>query len=83
MRRVFDFLKEHYGEQLTGKQIQEALGLEKLATVTGAVNGLVRNGRAIRNEVSEVGEDGKAVTVKYISLTEEGYAFDPDAADKD
>lgn len=83
-RKVFDYLKEHYGEQLTGKQIQEALGLEKLATVTGAVNGLVRNNRAIRTEAQEMGEDGKAVTVKYISLTEEGYAFDPDAvADKD
>ena len=76
--RVFNYLREHYGEDITAKNIQEALGFEKLATVTGSVNGLVKKGRAVRNEATtEV--DGKEVTVKYISLTEEGLDFDPTA----
>lgn len=77
-RLVFNFLKENYGEKLVHGQIAEALGVSS-ATVTGSVNGLVKKGYAIRTEDTVMGEDGKATTVKYISLTEDGYAFDPDA----
>ena len=76
-RRVFGFLKEHYGEDLTANNIAEALEVS-VATVTGSVNGLVKKGYAVRNEVT--GEDDKKV-IKYITLTEEGYNFDPDAAE--
>jgi hypothetical protein len=78
-KRVFNYLKEHYGEDITAKQIQEALGLEKLASVTGSVNGLVKKGRAVRTESTTENEEGKKVTIKYISLTEDGLNFDPDA----
>ena len=78
-RKVLDYLKAHYGEDITAQQIQAALGLEKLASVTGSVNGLVRNGRAVRTEATVEDAEGKTVTVKYISLTEEGLNFDPDA----
>ena len=37
------------------------------------------NGRGQNDEVA--GEDGKASTIKYISLTDEGLAFNPDAAE--
>lgn len=77
-RKVFDFLKANYGEKLVHSQIAEALGVSS-ATVTGSVNGLVKKGYAVRNEETTMGEDGKATTVKYISLTDAGYAFDPDA----
>ena len=77
-RKVFGYLKEHYGDDLTANNIAEALDVS-VATVTGSVNGLVRKGYAVRNEVD--GEkDGKKVVIKYITLTEEGYNFDPDAA---
>lgn len=77
--RVFNYLKEHYGEDLTAKAIAEDLGVS-IAAVTGSVNGLVKKDRAVRTEhITEV--DGKEVTVKYISLTEEGLAFDPSAED--
>lgn len=77
--RVFNYLKEHYGEDLTAKAIAEDLGVS-IAAVTGSVNGLVKKDRAVRTEhTTEV--DGKEVTVKYISLTEEGLAFDPSVED--
>ena len=47
--------------------------------VTGSVNGLVKKGLAVRNEEVVAGTDGKDTKVKYISLTEAGLSFDPDA----
>lgn len=77
-KMVFNYLKEHYGEQITAQKVAEDLGI-KIAAVTGSVNGLVKKGRAIRSESVEDAGEGKTVTVKYISLTDEGYNFDPDA----
>lgn len=77
-RLVFDYLKDNFGEKLTHQAIVAALGVSS-ATVSGSVNGLVKKGYAIRNEETEMDENGKAVTVKYITLTDDGYAFDPDA----
>ena len=76
-KRVLNYLKEHAGEDLTANQIAEALDIN-IAAVTGSVNGLVKKDRAIRTE-AVVEKDGKEVKVKYISLTDEGLAFDPDA----
>ena len=77
-RKVFDFLKDNFGEKLTHQGIVAALGVSS-AAVSGSVNGLVKKGYAVRTEETEMDEGGKPVTVKYISLTDEGYAFDPDA----
>lgn len=78
-KKVFKYLKENYGKPLTANQIQQALGFEKLATVTGSVNGLTRKNMAVRTPTT-IEKDGKETSVNYISLTEEGYNFDPDAA---
>lgn len=76
-KRVLNYLKEHYGEELTAQSIAADLDIT-IAAVTGSVNGLVKKNRAERNEVAtEV--DGKETTIKYISLTEEGLNFDPEA----
>jgi DNA-binding MarR family transcriptional regulator len=76
-RKVFDFLKEN-GKEFTAQDISAALGIS-VAAVTGSVNGLVKKGRAIRREETTTTSDGKNKIVKYISLTDEGRAFDPDA----
>lgn len=83
MRKVFQFLKENYGEKLTNNDVATALGLTG-PTVVGSVNGLVKKGYAYREEVTipATEEGGKDVKVKYISLTDEGMAFDPDAEEK-
>lgn len=82
-RKVFDFLKVNYGEKLTNADIARALGVSG-PTVVGSVNGLVKKGYASREEVTipAQAEGEKDVKVKYISLTEEGMAFDPDAEEK-
>jgi predicted DNA-binding protein YlxM (UPF0122 family) len=81
-RRVFNYLKEHYGEDLTANKIAEDLGIT-VPAVTGSVNGLANAKKhpayAVRNEVEVTNEEGKKTTIKYITLTEEGYNFDPDA----
>lgn len=78
-RKVFDFLKEN-GKEFTAQEISVALGISVNA-VTGSVNGLVRKGRAIRREETKTDAEGKAKVIKYISLTDEGKAFDPDAVE--
>lgn len=82
-RKVFNFLKENYGEKLTNADIATSLGLTG-PTVVGSVNGLVKKGYATREEVTipATEEGGKDMKVKYISLTEEGMSFDPDAEAK-
>ena len=49
------------------------------------MNGLCRDTKhpayAVRKEVEVADEDGKTSTIKYISLTDEGLAFNPDAAE--
>jgi len=76
-RKVFDFLKEN-NKEFTAQEISAALGIS-VAAVTGSVNGLVRKERAIRREETTTDAEGKAKVIKYISLTEAGKAFDPDA----
>jgi len=75
-RKVFDFLKASDKEH-TAQDIAAALGITVNA-VTGSVNGMVKKGRAQRREETAT-VDGKAKVIKYISLTDEGKAFDPDA----
>lgn len=76
-RKVFDYLKDN-GKEFTAQQIAAALDISVNA-VTGSVNGLVKKGRAVRREETTTGADNKPVIIKYISLTEDGKNFDPDA----
>lgn len=82
--RVFQYLKAHYGEKVTAQDVAAALGVS-LSAVTGSVNGLASTKKhpayAVRTEAEVPAEDGKTAKVKYVSLTEEGMAFDPDKAE--
>lgn len=77
-RRIFQYLKENYGAKLTNADIATALGVSSPAVV-GSVNSLVKKGYAERTDATIVGAEDKPVKVRYISLTEAGYDFDPDA----
>lgn len=73
-RLVYDFVKEHDGEDITANDIVEATGLGP-KQVTGIINSAFqRKGLMYREEVPVTGG-----TVKYIRFTEEGRAYDPDA----
>lgn len=81
---VLDYLKTNYGKDITAQAMAKDLGIS-INAVTGSVNGLCKDTKhpayAIRKEVEVAGEDGKTSTIKYISLTDEGLAFNPDAAE--
>lgn len=85
-RLVFNFLKENHGKNVTAQEIAKALNIS-ISAVTGSVNGLARATKhpayAVRTEVEAVDAEGKPCVIKYISLTDEGMAFDPDAKVED
>lgn len=86
--RVLNFLKEHYGNEYSKKEISEALGIS-LSAVIGSINPLEKNGytRITREETVELEpatETRKAKTkvVKYHTLTEAGLTYDPVAEEQ-
>lgn len=81
--RVLNYLKEHYGEELTKAQISEALDIT-IPAVTGSINALIKKKYAVTTH-EEVIEDepatetrkAKTHKVLYHTLTEAGLAYDP------
>ena len=81
--RVLNFLKEHYGNEYSKKEISEALGIS-LSAVIGSINPLEKKGyttttREETIELEPATETRKAKTkvVKYHTLTEAGLSYDP------
>ena len=72
-RQIWDYIVAHDGEDFTAQNIADALGVG-VKSVNGSVTSFQKKGHTIREEVAVTG--GK---VKYIRLTDEGRAFDPDA----
>ena len=68
---VFNYIKENGGSVKTS-DIQAGLGLEKIASVTGCVNSLVKKGLAVREDGGHT-EDNKKITI--VTLTEDGQNF--------
>lgn len=86
--RVLNFLKEHYGQEFSKKEIADALGIS-LSAVIGSINPLEKKlyTKTTREEVVELEpatETRKAKTkiVKYHTLTEAGLAYDPVAEEQ-
>lgn len=77
-KKVFTFLIENKGEDLTLNGIATALGMEPKA-INGYLVGMQKKGLIIREEFDTVGADGKKVVVKYIRLTPAADTFNPDA----
>lgn len=85
-RMVWEFLKANQGADLTAADIAETLGMEKRSVDGIVTSGLQRKGLSVRTEaeVEVEGEDGKVShkKVKFITLTDEGLAYDPDAEEE-
>ena len=81
-RTVYEFVKANDGKNITAADIAEGTGLD-----TKQVNGIVtsafqRKGLMERSEPVNVElADGTTKAVKFIKLTAEGEAFDPNAED--
>jgi DNA-binding MarR family transcriptional regulator len=77
-QEAFDVIKAHGGECKTS-DILEDLGLEKIASVTGRINSLVKKG-LVEREDGGLTEDGKKITI--VKLTQEGVDFVPSEDDE-
>ena len=79
-RQVLDYLKGlDKSDNVTSADIAEALDIPK-KSVDGIVTaGLQRKGLGERIPAEIENADGSHKPVKFIKLTDEGYAFDPDA----
>lgn len=82
---VFNYVKDHDGDNFTAADIAEATGLT-VRSVNGSVTAAFqRKGlmERVPAEIEVTGTDGKVThkPVKFIRLTDEGRAFDPDAVE--
>ncbi len=74
-RIIWDYIVAHDGEDFTAQNIADATGIG-VKSVNGSITSFCKEPKnwCVREEVAVTG--GK---VKYIRLTDEGRAFDPDA----
>jgi DNA-binding MarR family transcriptional regulator len=78
---VFNYVKEHDGENFTAADIAAATGLE-VKSVNGIVTSALQKKNLMERIPAEIQlEDGTHKPVKLIRLTDEGRAFNPDAAE--
>jgi len=79
-KKVFNYLKSINGkENVTAADVAETLGLEKRSVDGIFTSAIQRKGLGVRTPAEIELEDGSHKTVKFLSLTEAGMAFDPDA----
>ncbi|MCI7444611.1 MAG: hypothetical protein MSA89_16300 [Clostridium sp.] len=80
-RKVLDYLKSVNGQNVTSADVAEALGFEKRSVDGIFTSAIQRKGLGIRTPAEIELEDGTHRSVKFLSLTAAGMAFDPDAED--
>ena len=78
-KKVLNYLKGVNGENVTAADVAEALGLEKRSVDGIFTSAIQRKGLGVRTPAEIELEDGSHKAVKFLSLTAEGMAFDPDA----
>lgn len=79
-KKVFNYLKSINGQQnVTAADVAETLGLEKRSVDGIFTSAIQRKGLGVRTPAEIELEDGSHKTVKFLSLTDAGMAFDPDA----
>lgn len=78
-RKVLDYVKANDGTNMTAADIAAGTGLE-VKQVNGIVTSAFQKKGLMQRTPAEIQlEDGTHKAVKFISLTEEGKNFDPDA----
>lgn len=79
--KVFNYVKENDGKNMTAADIAEGTGLE-VRQVNGIVTSAFQRKGLMERIPAEVEmEDGSHKAVKFIRLTEAGKEFDPNATD--
>ena len=77
--KVLNYLKGVNGQNVTSADVAEVLGLEKRSVDGIFTSAIQRKGLGVRTPAEIELEDGTHKPVKFLSLTEEGMAFDPTA----
>lgn len=77
-KKVLNYLKEVNGQNVTAADVAEALGMEK-RSIDGTFTSIQKKGLGLRTAAEIELEDGTHKQVKFLSLTDEGMNFDPDA----
>ena len=78
-RKVLDYVKANDGTNMTAADIAAGTGIE-VKQVNGIVTSAFQKKGLMKRTPAEIQlEDGTHKAVKFISLTEEGKSFDPDA----
>lgn len=80
-RKVLDYMKKINGQKVTSEDVANALGLEKRSVDGIFTSAIQRKGLGVRTPAEIELEDGTHKAVKFLSLTAEGFAFDPDATE--
>ena len=78
-KKVLNYLKGINGQPVTSGDVAEAVGLEKKQVDGIFTSAIQRKGLGVRTPAEIELEDGSHKAVKFLSLTEAGMAFDPDA----
>lgn len=79
--KVYNFVKENDGKNMTAADIAEGTGLE-VRSVNGIVTSAFQRKGLMERIPAEIElEDGSHKAVKFVRLTEAGKSFDPNATD--
>ena len=81
-KKVLNYLKGINGENVTSADVADAVGLEKKQVDGIFTSAIQRKGLGVRTPAEIELEDGTHKTVKFLSLTDAGMNFDPDAEDE-
>lgn len=79
---IFNYVKEaqEAGKPVTADDIAKATGIP-VKSVNGSITRPFQmNGLMVREPATITDENGKPKIIKFIKLTDEGLAFDPEAA---
>ena len=80
--KVLEYLKQVNGAAVTAADVAEALGLEKRSVEGIFTSAIQRKGLGVRTPAEIELEDGSHKSVKFLSITPAGMAFDPTATDE-
>lgn len=78
-KKVLNYLKGIGDKKVTAADVAEALGLEKRSVDGIFTSAIQRKQLGVRTPAEVELPDGTHATVKFLSLTAEGMAYDPDA----
>lgn len=78
-KKVLNYLKTIGDSKVTAADVAEALGLEKKSVDGIFTSAIQRKGLGVRTAAVVEAEDGSPKQVKFLSLTDAGMDFDPDA----